>query len=270
MNTSLPVIAFDLDGTLVSHDLKIHSEDVALLTMPQPLAVFIPTTGRTLFSLRNMFQSHKVLNDRPMPFPAVLQNGSLIVNPGEERLRYKTFEPDVQAELVKVLLSRPDVSFMLFNNDRMRMMNPTPYGEATTSYYQFKPDRYDPAEPDEPCSKIICLAETIELVNEIRELISGFNLELATSKTTILEMNPPGVSKGAALEFLTEAHGWNKQRVFCAGDGENDIEMFRRFPVSFTPHTSPDAIKRQVTHVVDIAEHGLLRSILNLIEREGY
>jgi Cof subfamily protein (haloacid dehalogenase superfamily) len=266
MTNSLPVIAFDLDGTLISHDLKIHPEDVAILTMPDPPAIFVPTTGRTLFSIRSMFQTHQILGDSLMHFPAVLQNGSLIVNAGEVRLRYCTFKSEVQTELLKVLLTRPDVSFMLFNNDRMRMMNPTSYGEATTSYYQFKPDRYDPSEPDEPCSKIICLAPTVELLDEIRELICEFDLELATSKTTILEMNPPGVTKGAALEYLAERNGWDKSRVFCAGDGENDVEMFRRFPVSFTPHTSPDSIKNQVTHVVDISEHGLLRSILNIIE----
>jgi len=269
MNDALPVIAFDLDGTLISHDLKIHPMDVALLTMPEPPAIFVPTTGRTLFSIRTLFQSFGVLSDSPMHFPAVLQNGSLIVNAGEQRLRYRTFEPEVQAALIKVLLSRPDVSFMLFNNDRMRMMNPTPYGDATTSYYMFKPERYDPHEPDEPCSKIICLAETVEILDEIRGLIQGFDFELASSKTTILEINPPGVSKGVALEYLAEHNGWDKQRVYCAGDGENDLEMFRRFPVSFTPHTSPDTIKGQVTHVVDIQEHGLLRSILNIIEHEG-
>ena len=269
MANALPVIAFDLDGTLISHDLKIHPADVAILTMPDPPAIFVPTTGRTLHSIRSMFQTHGILGDEPMHFPAVLQNGSLVVNSGEERLRYKTLEPDVQAELIKVLRSRPDVTFMLFNNDRMRMMNPTPYGEATTSYYKFKPDRYDPDEQDEPCSKIICLAETVDILDEIRVLISGFDLELATSKTTILEMNPPGVSKGAALEYLAERKGWDTRRVFCAGDGENDVEMFRRFPVSFTPHTSPDSIKSQVSYVVDVSENGLLRSILNIIEREG-
>jgi len=269
MANALPVIAFDLDGTLITHDLKIHPADVAMLTIPDPPAVFVPTTGRTLFSIRNLFKTHGILGDAPMHFPAVLQNGSLVVNSGEERLLYKTFTPDVQANLIKVLLSRPDVSFMLFNDDRMRMMNPTPYGEATTSYYQFKPERYDPDEPDEPCSKIICLAPTVEILNEIRDLIREFDLELATSKTTILEMNPPGVSKGAALEYLADCKGWNTNRVFCAGDGENDLEMFRRFPISFTPHTTPDTIKRQVSYVVDIRENGLLRSILQLIEREG-
>jgi len=268
MNDSLPVIAFDLDGTLISHDLKIHPMDVAMLTMPEPPAIFVPTTGRTLFSLRGMFQTHRILGESPMHFPAVLQNGSLVVNANEERLFYRTFTPEVQAELLKVLLSRPDVSFMLFNNDKMRMMNPTPYGEATTSYYQFKPVPYDPSEPDEPCSKIICLAPSEEILNGIREMVKGFDLAIATSKSTILEFNPPGVSKGAALEYLAECNGWKKERVYCAGDGENDVEMFRRFPVSFTPHTSPDAIKKQVTHVVDIQENGLLRSILNIIEQE--
>jgi hydroxymethylpyrimidine pyrophosphatase-like HAD family hydrolase len=109
----------------------------------------------------------------------------------------------------------------------------------------------------------------VEILDGIRDLIQGFDFELATSKTTILEINPPGVSKGVALEYLAEQNGWDKHRVYCAGDGENDLEMFRRFPVSFTPHTSPDAIKKQVTHVVDIQEHGLLRSILNIIEHEG-
>lgn len=264
----LPVIAFDMDGTLMTHQDAIHPKDVELLTMADPPAIFVPTTGRSLYAIRRIFSEFKICNGSPLSFPMVLQNGSLIYNPGEKLLRYTPLELSTQKELIRLFKTQPDVAFLLFSEDRLRLLNATEFGLSETRRYMFDPEIYDDDAPAVACSKILCIGQDPEKVREIREMVRDFNLEVALSKPTILEFNAPGVNKGSGLEYLVEANGWDKHRVFCAGDGDNDLEMFRRFDVSFTPSTSSDEIKERVTHVIDTHRDGLLSSILHTIERE--
>lgn len=264
-SNNLPILAFDMDGTLLTHQDGIHPRDIALLTMPDPPAIFVPTTGRSLFAIRRILQTFGICDDNPLPFPMVLQNGSLIYNPGEMKLRYTPFDLGTQEDLIRLFRTKPEISFLLFLEDRLRLVNPTPFGLEETRRYMFEPEIYDDNAPAVACSKILCLGEDQEEIKEIRELVKDFDLEAALSKPTILEFNPPGINKGTGLEFLAEYNGWEKSRVYCAGDGDNDLEMFRRFNVSFTPSTSSEPVKQMVTHVIDTNKDGLLSSMLEII-----
>ena len=90
----LPILCFDLDGTLLDVDACIHLNDIKLLTAFQPSALFIACTGQPLSSVRRTFTRNGLFNDQKIPFPLVLQNGSLIFGSDEEFLAYySTFAP---------------------------------------------------------------------------------------------------------------------------------------------------------------------------------
>lgn len=52
-----------------------------------------------------------------------------------------------------------------------------------------------------------------------------FNLALTSSHPLALEVNAPGISKGAALKKLAQLLGIAPEHVFAIGDSENDGEM---------------------------------------------
>jgi Cof subfamily protein (haloacid dehalogenase superfamily) len=268
LSETLPIIAFDLDGTLLTPQGEIHPHDIELLTMEDPPAIFIPTTGRSLFAIRKMFQTFGIIKDVPLPFHLILQNGSAIYDCDENILRYTPFDLALQNGLIPLFKTCPEVTFLLFSNNRLFLLNPTPYGVARTLRYLFTPEPYNDHEPPPPCSKIICMTENPEDLTKVREMVSRFGVEATLSLPTVLELNPPGVNKGAGLEFLAEVNGWEKSRVYCAGDGENDVEMFRRFSTTFTPKTSPATIQALATHIIDTSVDGLLTSMVNIIRHE--
>jgi Cof subfamily protein (haloacid dehalogenase superfamily) len=265
-NNDLPILAFDIDGTLMTHQDCIHQRDIELLTMPDPPVILVPTTGRSLFSIRRILRSFGICDGNPLRFPMVLQNGSLVYNPYEEKLRHTPFSLDTQDKLIALFKTVPDVSFLFFLEDRLRLLNPTPFGLEETRHYMSEPEIYTDTTPPEPSSKILCMCEDAERIVEVRDLVKDFDLEVARSKPTILEFNAPGVNKGTGLEYLVKYNGWDKTRVFCAGDGDNDLEMFRRFENSFTPDTSPKYIQGMAKYVVDISLDGLLASMLKRIQ----
>lgn len=262
----LPILAFDIDGTLMTHQDCIHKRDIELLTMPDPPAIFVPTTGRSLFAIRRILRSFEICDGYPLRFPMVLQNGALVYNPGEEKLRHAPISRDTQEELIILFKSMPEVSFLFFLEDHLRLLNPTPYGLEETRRYMSEPEIYTDTTPLEPCSKILCMSEDTGRISEMRGLVNCFKLEAARSKPTVLEFNAPGVNKGAGLEYLIQHNGWDRTRVYCAGDGDNDVEMFRRFENSFTPDTSPKNIQIKAKYIIDISHDGLLTSMLNIIQ----
>jgi HAD superfamily hydrolase (TIGR01484 family) len=236
--------------------------------MKNPPAIFVPTTGRSLFAIRKMFQTFGIIKDVPLPFHLILQNGSIIYTSGENILRYTPFDLELQNDLIQLFKTVPEVTFLLFSDSRLYILNPTPYGLARTLRYLFPPEPYDDNQPVPASSKIICMSEDPTALIEVRGMVNSFGVEATLSLPTVLELNPPGVNKGAGLEFLAEVYGWDKKQVYCAGDGENDAEMFRRFTTTFTPITSSETIQKLATHVIDTGTNGLFSSLLNIILNE--
>lgn len=263
----LPILAFDMDGTLLSRQDGIHPRDMELLTMSDPPAVFVPATGRSLFAIRQIFRSYGAFQEGSISFPMVLQNGSLVYNPGEKKLRCITIGFDVQTRLIQIFQQEPRIAFLFFFEDCLKMLNDTPFGRASTSRYMYKPIPFEPSTEIERCNKILCMSDNASLLVDIREKIRDLPVEAVYSLPTLLEINAKGVNKGAGLEYLAEYNGWDKKNVFCVGDGDNDVEMFRAFENSFAPLTSPEHIQKQAKHVIDTRVEGLLTPMLKIINQ---
>lgn len=257
-----PIIVFDMDGTLINEQGCIHPQDVALLTMPDPPAVFVPATGRSLFALRRTLQDTGISNGSPLTYPLILQNGSLIFASGEKKLRYTHFDLKTQNDLIAICKKKPGTTYLFFGESELRMLYPTPFGIEETERYLFLPREYSSDEPVIAYSKIMCLSNDVSYLDEMTSLVKGFDIEMALSTPTILEFNPPGVTKGSGLEMLVEYHNWDRNNIYCAGDAENDLGMFKLFENSFAPKTSPKSIQNRAANIIDTLEHGLLTPIL--------
>jgi hydroxymethylpyrimidine pyrophosphatase-like HAD family hydrolase len=262
-----PIIVFDLDGTLLNTEGGVHPNDAALLSMPNPPAEFIPATGRSLFALRKTFQAAGILNGKPIPYPMVLQNGALVFDRGEQKIHYKSFESDIQARLIEICKTRPETAFLLFGETDLIMLHPTPFGMDETERYMFTPRIYSDELPYLPMSKIMCLSDDTEVLREISALVEGYDIEKSLSTPTILEFNPSGITKGTGLETLMDIYDWDRDLVFCAGDGENDLGMFEKFPNSFAPVTCPLKIQNKAGATLDPRPEGLLRPMLRLAKQ---
>lgn len=80
---SKPIICFDLDGTLFDSQGRIHTRDLSILTS-ESVFNFIIATGRSLQSVRAVFTKNGLFTDVRIPFPLVLQNGSVIYKHNEK------------------------------------------------------------------------------------------------------------------------------------------------------------------------------------------
>ena len=73
-----------------------------------------------------------------------------------------------------------------------------------------------------------------------------------------LEVLPKGYSKGATLVRMMDMFGWDKDKVFTFGDGENDIEMFHLVGTSVAMGNADDEIKKHASTVtLTVDEDGI-------------
>lgn len=72
---------------------------------------------------------------------------------------------------------------------------------------------------------------------------------VANSKT-VLEITDKEASKGKALLKYAMDNGYSIDDVYCVGDSENDVSMFKLFPHSFAMDNAYDWVKEHATHVV--------------------
>lgn len=73
----------------------------------------------------------------------------------------------------------------------------------------------------------------------------------AANSSTVIEITAKNASKGEALYEYAMENGYDINDVYCVGDTENDVSMFKRFPHSFVMSHSPIWIKEHAAHEVN-------------------
>ncbi len=77
-----------------------------------------------------------------------------------------------------------------------------------------------------------------------------------------LEILPKGYSKGATLVRMMDMFGWDKDKVFTFGDGENDVSMFGVVTHSFAMGQAMDYVKEKAAHVTKSnVEQGIVAAL---------
>jgi hydroxymethylpyrimidine pyrophosphatase-like HAD family hydrolase len=82
------------------------------------------------------------------------------------------------------------------------------------------------------------------------------------SHPLLLETQDISADKGVQVAFIAERLG--VQRVFCVGDGENDLPMLRRFP-SFAPSDAVPAAKATAGRIVNAGSNHAVAHAIELI-----
>lgn len=260
---TVPIICFDLDGTLVDEHGRIHPADIGVLVNTKDV-LFIPCTGRPMDSVIAMFHSNGLFQDAPLPFPVVAQNGSAVFKPGEEILFYKCFPKDVQQQMIEYFDQYPEISFMLMEKNRTLLMHPNEVGTYWMNRFTSSWEECDENSRRNDIGKATCISDDKEVHADLTNRLRLMPLEIGVSMSAIYDINPKGVSKRSGVLSLMEHLGLSDSPVYAAGDGENDLELFSLAKATFSPATSPAHIQAKSDYVVDVVQNGILTKALEI------
>ena len=258
----LSILCFDLDGTLVNDQGEIHPDDVVLLDHPDADVLFIPATGRPLKAVKRTFRKAGLFKEKKIPFPLVLQNGSLMYLPDENPLSYEPFDMETQKKLIRLAKDRPETTFLFLGMEEIHLLWPSQFGLLSVEKYEFEVIPFIDRSINCSFSKVMCISNVARDLSALAQFVKWMPVDTALSTPTIFEVTPQGINKGSGLLKLLRALGWENLPLYVAGDGENDLPMMQMARVSFAPTNAlPDVVK-QSHFRIDVGQRGLLRPMM--------
>jgi Cof subfamily protein (haloacid dehalogenase superfamily) len=124
----------------------------------------------------------------------------------------------------------------------------------------------------EPTTKLVTVGEPEKLDVLRDELIARFGGRafIAKSLAFFLEFAAPGVSKGSALDFVSERLAFTPAQTVAFGDGENDRELLDWAALGVAvANADPDLLARADAVVPSVNEDGVAQFLEELVAARG-
>ncbi len=226
------VLALDLDGTLLTDDLRItdRSRDAIRRARARGVAVLLASARPP----RSMLRYHQQLG---LDTPLVAYNGALVWDTvAGKPLFHEPLVRDAARALVVFLRRRdPELNISLECSDRW-------YIDDLTEEVRRAIERYEVDPPHGVACLEKVLADEAEAISKVlfrgtmktvEELLASLPPDLAerlhvtTSGDWFCEVMAAGATKAAAIEWAAAHLGLGPGSVMAIGDSPNDIPMLR-------------------------------------------
>jgi hypothetical protein len=237
---TIQLIAIDIDGTLMpSTGPRISQRNCAALQAAEAAGLeIVIATGRRQAYAMPLIAQVGLSEDSVM----ISSNGA-VVRGFDGELLDRRFLPLETARRLCVALrgyqtmvftfDREGVGALAIENLQQLHARVARWVEANRPYLaEFQPMERAFDGGEEPIQGMICgtVAEMKEaerqlLLSDVAGEIAMHRTEYAERDLSILDLLPPGCSKGAALDSLAQIRGLNREQIMAIGDNLNDVEM---------------------------------------------
>ena len=279
------LIALDVDGTLVSDDLRLSERTTAAIGeavrrgVHVSLATGRPASSAVVFANRLGLVApvigHQGAVVRAMPKRRGATGDAAYQATAGARGRvgrlmdHRPLAADAVRDAIAWCLAQgldPHVN----DQDRIVVWRGDPSFDDYAAYLgddaEVVPDLA--AAINRPMSKVIAVGSAprpMELVAEARRVFAG-RAEVTVSHPRFLEFVAPGVSKGRAVAWLAHRAGVPMGRVLTAGDALNDLEMIGDAGHGAAMLTAPAEVRRAARYIAGpVGEDGVAALIEALV-----
>ena len=250
----IDLIVTDVDGTLLNHNqeltLRVESavkaaEKVGIPTIVATGKAIGPWTGQILPRL-------------PTKIPQIFLQGLLIRDCHDGEVIYsRLLEHDVIRDCIE-FAENYNLSLTAYCGERIICHTRDEHTDRLIFYGEPVPEALGPLEKfigQLPIYKIILMQEE-KRIDEIRyHAEEKFELTSRASLTTaipgMLEILPPGASKGHGVKWTLDQLGVDPRRCMALGDGENDIEMLELVGLGIAVGNAREIVKQAANVVLE-------------------
>ena len=254
----IKLVAFDLDGTLLSGDGSLKKPAIAALERAVDAGfVVVPATGRSLAEIPDELMELEGIRY------VITANGASIMDMEEDREIYADLIPPAAGSKIFDALLERDIPFQAYSegvtfcDERYMQTMIRFYGNLGVHYNQITERmRFVGSLPsyfkksDRSIEKIYIHNLQGQKREEIFCVVDELDgVEKLTSNPINLEINSATADKGAGLAQLCTGLGILRENVMALGDGENDVGMIRFAGFSVAMGNAVPALKSAASYV---------------------
>jgi 5-amino-6-(5-phospho-D-ribitylamino)uracil phosphatase len=219
------LLAFDLDGTIVTHDYQI----------PNPILKAIQTARAaghlvTVITGRVQVSAKPFLDQLKLETPTGTAQGGCVTHPNGSLMRDLRLSHLDTRSIIERYASRVEEFFVPVEND-VFVKNPDSMRSDGKPYWDWV--RKEEARNVQPFFDEFPIAEPAKLTlhgQGVHQHLAPLRLDYPNHTfypwgEYYLEIAPPGAHKGAALEMIAAHLGIAQKDTIAFGDGNNDLTM---------------------------------------------
>jgi Cof subfamily protein (haloacid dehalogenase superfamily) len=221
------LLALDLDGTVVNHDLTIRPRVRHAIAAAQQAGIIVTLATGRMFGAAMPFATTLAISA-----PLICYQGAVIRNASDGAIRFASTMPgEATAEAVKYLLDH-QIFVVAYIDEVLYIAERRPELDLYLSYHPEGAEvRLSDNLPDvvrqKPATKVLFVAEPAIVgptLSNLKHLV-GDRLVTTRSHQLFGELTALGVNKGVALAELAYQLDIPRTAVVAIGDQANDIEM---------------------------------------------
>lgn len=264
----IAAIAMDLDDTLLRDDRTISDYTLQVLRRAAAAGIhIIPSSGRMKES---MFRYVKQL-DCTSAFVAA--NGAEIYHPDGSLIEQAKLDLPLLYECID-FARQWDVYGQTYYGETFYYDVRSQWSEAYAKNTQLVPCYVEDlrAFVHAPSPKFLVMADEDTIAKMLAEANERFvgRASCTCSKTTFLEINPLGATKGLALEKVSKHLGFAMEHLLAFGDGLNDASMIEMAGCGVCMANGQEAIKAIADRICGPnTEDGVARFVEEYLEESG-
>lgn len=262
------LLAFDMDGTLLTSDKKITPATLAKLDELSRRGVYVTvSTGRGIMELsdyRKNFQAvrYGILISGGIVYDFA-EKKTLAVHPVAEDLLLKLIDAGLDEGAMIHLLT---LESSLTSQKYISQMEKFHMGIYQSMFERIceRCDDFKGYVRDNPGKvlKVNLYHTSSESRDRTVARMKKFDLHLVFAEGTSLEASPKNISKGSGLHELCDILKISVDECVAIGDGFNDLEILQTAGVGVAMGNAIDEIKKIADFVTDDNDHdGVLKAI---------
>ena len=252
MTDTIQLLALDLDGTLLNdqHEMSERTEKALKAAMAQGVQVVL-ATGKSRNSATGLIAR------LGCDTPGIYLQGLATYN-GDGSLRYQsTLDPLIARQVITFAEDR-GFSVVAYSGVRILVRSLSKGTEVLQKYGEPAPEVVGPLQnllDSTPINKLMAVKmgdhrAVPALRWQLSMQLDGAARLVQAGIPDMLEILPPGASKGSALKTLLQELNIPAANVLAAGDGENDIEMVKLAGIGVAVGNASSQLKAAADHVV--------------------
>ncbi|MDK2980360.1 MAG: hypothetical protein PWQ55_707 [Chloroflexota bacterium] len=221
------LVVFDIDGTLLDSNQVLLDQTLSVLKKCQQRGIAVTiATGKNWDAVRPLAEQLDI------QVPLILSNGALLADQAGTFEQKLCIPADTMRGIMRVCRDE-GMDLVIYLDDTVcveRMTYNLSFLEKFGSVAMREIERWETlGEKVGEVHKCMVVdrastARLLELEQRLRAEVSD-DLEYCLAMVEILDMTPPGATKGAGLRNLCAHLGMPLSDVIAFGDGNNDIDM---------------------------------------------